>query len=75
LEPDLPRRQDNKIPAEYLAFSTDGKTLYGIETGETEADRDQVTLFSLDPATLKQKVIKKLGGDFAPSTSLCAHRK
>ena len=57
-----------KIQADYLAFSKDGKMLYGIETGETEADQDRATLFSLETATLKQKVIKNLGGDFAPST-------
>jgi hypothetical protein len=57
-----------KIQADYLAFSKDGKVLYGIQTGETEADQDRVTLFSLDPATLEQKVIKNLGGDFAPSS-------
>ncbi len=52
----------------YLAFSADGKLLYGIETGETAADRDKVTLFSLDPATLKQKVIKELGKDLRPES-------
>ena len=57
-----------KIQADYLAFSKDGKLLYGIQTGATEADQDRAILFSLDTATLKQKVIKNLGGDFAPST-------
>ena len=52
-----------KIETPYLAFSKDGKLLYGIQIGETEADQDRATLFSLDPATLKQKVIKELGKD------------
>jgi eukaryotic-like serine/threonine-protein kinase len=51
----------------YLAFSKNGKLLYGIYTGETEADRDRATLFSLDPMTLKRKVIKELGKDFQPN--------
>jgi Tol biopolymer transport system component len=54
------------IETSYLAFSKDGKLLYGIQTGETDAGRDRVTLFSLDPVTLKQKVIKELGKDFRP---------
>jgi hypothetical protein len=52
-----------KIQADYLAFSRNGKVLYGIQTGETEADQDRATLFSLDTATLKQKVINNLRGD------------
>jgi len=57
-----------KIETDYLAFSGDGKQLYGIQTGETEADQDRATLFSLDPATLKRKVIKELGKDLRPSS-------
>lgn len=55
-----------KIETSYLAFSRDGKLLYGIQTGDTEADKDRATLFSLDPITLKQKVIKELGKDDIP---------
>jgi serine/threonine protein kinase len=58
-----------KIETSYLAFSKDGRLLYGIQTGETEADRDRATLFSLDPVTLKQKVIKELGKELVPSTN------
>jgi eukaryotic-like serine/threonine-protein kinase len=55
------------IETEYLAFSKNGKLLYGIQTGETDAARDRATLFSLDPVTLHQKVIKELGKDFKPA--------
>jgi eukaryotic-like serine/threonine-protein kinase len=55
-----------KIATSHLTFSKDGKVLYGIQTGETEADKDRATLFSLDPKTLKQKVIKELGKDDMP---------
>jgi Tol biopolymer transport system component len=55
-----------KIETSYLAFSRDGKLLYGIQTGETVADKDRATLFSLDRITLKQKVIKELGKDDIP---------
>lgn len=55
-----------KIETPYLAFARDGKLLYGILTGETKADQDRATLFSLDPGTLKQKVIKELGKDLQP---------
>jgi serine/threonine protein kinase/WD40 repeat protein len=58
-----------KIETSYLAFSKDGKLLYGIQTGTTEADQDRATLFSLDPATLKQKAIKELGKDLRPNSS------
>ena len=57
-----------KIVTPYLAFSRNGKLLYGIQTGETEADQDRATLFSLDPVTLKQKVIKELGKDLRPES-------
>ena len=53
-----------KIETAYLAFSKDGKLLYGIETG---TDQNRATLFSLDLATLKQKVIKELGRDLEPA--------
>jgi eukaryotic-like serine/threonine-protein kinase len=56
-----------KIETPSLAFSRDGKLLYGIETGATDADRNRATLFSLDPVTLKQKVIKELGKDLRPT--------
>jgi Tol biopolymer transport system component/predicted Ser/Thr protein kinase len=59
-----------KIETPYLAYSKDGKLLYGIDTGETEADRDRATLFSLDVATLKTKIIKELGKDLRPASNL-----
>ena len=54
----------------YLAFSKDGKQLYGIDTGHAESDRDRATLFSLDLATLQKSVIKELGKDFRPASNL-----
>ena len=65
-----------KIATSHLAFSKDGKLLYGIRLGETAADRernnlfslDPVTLFSLDPVTLRQTVIKELDKDLRPFT-------
>ena len=57
------------IHTEALAFSRDGKLLYGIQTSVSEADQDRATLFSLDPITLKQKVIKELGKDLRPNAS------
>ena len=57
-----------KIETPYLAFSKDGKLLYGIETGETEGTIQRATLFSLDRATLKQKVIRELGKEVAPQS-------
>ncbi len=59
-----------KIESAYLAFSKDGKQLYGIETGVTTATGDRATLFSLDPVTLKRKDIKELGKDFIPFSNL-----
>ena len=58
-----------KINAPNLTFSPDGKILYGIQYGDTDADRDRVTLFSLDPVTLKQKVIKELGKEMRPAAN------
>jgi Tol biopolymer transport system component len=57
-----------RIETPYLAFSKNGKLLYGIETGEIEGNIQRATLFSLDPVTLKQKVIRELGKDLAPLT-------
>jgi dipeptidyl aminopeptidase/acylaminoacyl peptidase len=59
-----------KIATDNLAFSKNGKLLYGIRTGETDADRERATLFSLDPVTLKQKVIRELGKDLRPKSNL-----
>ena len=59
-----------QIYTRHLAFSKDGKLLYGIETGKTEADRDRATLFSVDPATLKRKDLKELGHDLIPTTTI-----
>ena len=58
-----------KLGSPYLAFSRDGKLLYGIETGETEAGQDRVTLFSVDPVTLKRKDIKDLGEHLVPTAN------
>jgi serine/threonine protein kinase len=55
-----------QIETRYLTFSKDGKLLYGIQWSENEADH--FTLFSLDPVTLKQKVIKELSTDFWPDS-------
>jgi len=55
-----------KIEAPYLAFSKDEKLIYGIQTGAIEDVHDRAILFSLDPVTLKQKVIKNLGKDLEP---------
>ncbi|MGB6133291.1 MAG: protein kinase [Acidobacteriaceae bacterium] len=57
-----------KIETDYLAFSKDGKLLYGIQT-ETEADQNRATLFSLDRVTLKQKPIRELGKDLLPDSN------
>ncbi len=62
------------LETEYLAFSKDGKLLYGIESGEhryptpvsTTGELSETALFSLDPVTLKQKVIKELGVELQP---------
>ena len=53
-----------KIQTDYLAFSKDGKLLYGVSrTGQNRA-----TLFSIDPVTLRQKTIKELSENLVPST-------
>jgi len=62
-------RPIGKINTPYLAFSKDGKLLYGIQLGETDADQDRATLFSLDAVTLKRKDIKELGKDWKPDSS------
>ena len=59
-----------KIETAYLAFSKDSKQLYGIKTGERAADQNYVTLFSIDPATLRQRSIKNLGKDLQPASNL-----
>jgi len=50
-----------KIATSYLAFSKDGKLLYGIRK-----EHDKTTLFSLDIATRKAVDIHELGKDLAP---------
>jgi serine/threonine protein kinase len=55
------------VDTSYLAFSKDGKLLYGIQTSLTSAEQDRATLFSLDPVTLTQKTIKELGKDLRPT--------
>jgi len=50
------------LDTQYLAFSRDGKLLYGITDGTAQGQPARVKLFSLDPVTLKQVTIKELGG-------------
>ena len=57
-----------KTRVPYLAFSKSGKLLYGIRWNQT-GDLTKGTLFSLDPATLKEKVIKEVTADLLPGTS------
>ena len=57
-----------KIDSRYLAFSKSGKQLYGLQWTQTEAGPDHLSLFSLDLATLKQKVIKELSSDLSPES-------
>jgi len=52
-----------KISTQYLAFSKNGKELYGIRE-----EHGKVTLFSLDIATQKVKDIRELGLDYAPAS-------
>jgi serine/threonine protein kinase len=54
------------IATSSLALSRDGKLLYGIERGQTDADKDRTFLFSLDPVTQKMRIIKDLGKDLRP---------
>ena len=62
------------LPTPHLVFSKDGKLLYGIQTAARAAEvnpnaGDRAILFSIDPVTLQQKVIRDLGRDMTPSTS------
>lgn len=56
-----------KIETPYLVFSKNGRLVYGIDTGE-RGFPTRATLFSLDLATLRQKVIRELGKDLAPQS-------
>jgi len=58
-----------QITTEYLTFSKDEKLLYGIRLDNTGPDAYSTVLFSLDPVTLRQKVIKDLGGSFVPGSN------
>ena len=49
----------------FYMFSTDGKLLYGVRS-----DPQHNLLFSLDIATLSEKVIGDLGKDFRPASGL-----
>jgi len=53
------------VGSQYLAFSKDGKRLYGIREAH-----DKTTLFSLDIATTKVRDIAELGRDLAPDSDL-----
>ncbi len=71
ISPDGARRKPlGKIETAYLAFSRDSRQLYGIKTGERAADQNYVTLFSIDPATLRQRSIRNLGKDLRPASNL-----
>jgi len=61
-------RHLGEIETPYLMFSKDGKLVYGIQTSEREAAHDRVTLFSLDPQTGHQRVIKELGKASFPAS-------
>jgi Tol biopolymer transport system component len=52
-----------RIATSYLAFSKDGKFLYGIRE-----EHDKTTLFSLDIGTLKMTEIHELDKDLAPTS-------
>ena len=58
-----------QIDTPYLAFSRNGKLLYGIQTSQAGSGKNRLTLFSLDIATLKQTVIKELGNDLRPEAA------
>jgi Tol biopolymer transport system component/DNA-binding winged helix-turn-helix (wHTH) protein len=59
-----------EIETSYLAFSKDGTLLYGIRTAQTAlSGEDRALLFSLDPVTLRQRVIKDLGKNRIPATN------
>lgn len=55
------KRELGKIDTPHLAFSTDGKTLYGIR-----AEGERQYLFSLTIATGQMKTIGDVGSEFAP---------
>ncbi len=57
-----------KIDTPHLAFSKDGKRLYGIRTVPFEPEHQ--LLFSLDIDTLRMKTIADLGLENAPATDL-----
>ncbi len=74
LEPDLTGRQDLEVSRQDRDCLS--RLLQGWESCSTESRpakpkpiQDRVTLFSLDPVTLKQKVIKELGKDLRPQSS------
>ncbi len=57
-----------KIGTRYLAFSKSGKLLYGMQWNQTEDQISHTMLFSLDPVTHKQTVIKELSMDLWPES-------
>jgi Tol biopolymer transport system component len=54
-----------KLQTSYMAFSKDGKKLYGIKFEEGKS-----LLFSVDPTTLKTKVIKEIAKEWVPNDDL-----
>jgi dipeptidyl aminopeptidase/acylaminoacyl peptidase len=59
-----------RIESQYLAFARDGKLIYGLRVDETAGDPRRATLFSLDPATLRQRAIKELGDELGMPQSI-----
>jgi Tol biopolymer transport system component len=55
-----------KLESAHLAFSKDGKLLYGIRE-----EHDKTTLFSLNISTMKVSYIRELGRDLAPYCDVC----
>jgi Tol biopolymer transport system component len=57
-----------RIETPHLAFSKDGKRLYGIQAVQFEPDRQM--LFSIDVDTLKMRTIADVGRDNTPKTNV-----
>jgi Tol biopolymer transport system component len=59
-----------RLETAHLAFSKDGKSVYGIETSVNQTDQNRTTLFSLDLATMKRRNIRELGQELKPESNL-----